>query len=396
MRILMTGPWPVAHARHGGQIRAESIIDAYRRQGHEVKFKGIYDPGNVPEGHTTPDDIAINGECMAYIGKTGLPWEISLWDSFANVPSLFAEFEASVRRFRPDIVQFEEPYLWPVVKKLRDRGLLGSARIVHSSYNFETDYRRDLARIANRFDQRVLSHVADQEREISRECDLVITVSDDDARSFEGLGAAQVVVARNGSRLIQPSLAALAAVSAYCGGEPYALFVSSAHPPNAEGFVKFSMAKRENLPGRLVIGGGVYRLLEPIRNSNPILRDAEIVGLVEPDVLQALLACAAVILLPKTSGGGSNLKTSEALMACRPVVATSMAFIGFENWRNALNVQIADDPDTFWKNVAEHLNSPVPRVANNLDAQRKLLLWEACLAPMIAAVEQLHKTTAMQ
>lgn len=390
MRILVTGPWPVAHARHGGQIRAESIIDAYRHRGHEVMFKGIYDPGNVPQDHTTRDDIAIDAECMAYIGKSGLPWEIALWDSFAGVPSLFARFESAVRLFQPDIVQFEEPYLWPVVKKLRDRGMLGSARIVHSSYNFETDYRRELARLADHFDQRILSHVAGQEMEISQECDLVVTVSDDDARCFKRLGARHVVVARNGSRLIQPTPQALSAVGAYFGGDPYALFVSSAHPPNAEGLVKFSKAMRGSLPGRLVVAGGVYRLLEPFRNANPLLRDADIVGMVEPDVLQALLARAAVILLPKTSGGGSNLKTSESLIANRPVVATSMAFVGFESWRNAADVQIADDAFTFWSAVTQHLESPMPLASGELDAERKLLLWEACLAPMIAAVERLH------
>lgn len=390
MRILMTGPWPVAHARHGGQIRAESIIEAYRRCGHEVLFKGIYDPGNVPESHTTSDDVAIDADCMAYIARSGLPWEISLWDSIAAVPSLFAGFEAAVRRFQPDIVQFEEPYLWPVIKKLRDQGVLGAARIVHSSYNFETDYRRDLARIAARFDEQVLSHVARQEIEISQQCDLVVTVSDEDARCFEKLGAQHVVVARNGSRLIRPSVDALAAVSAYCGGEPYALFVSSAHPPNAEGFIKFCAAGRGNLPAKLVVGGGVHNLLEPIRNSIPLLRDADIVGLVEPDVLQALLACAAVILLPKTSGGGSNLKTSEALLANRPVVATSMAFVGFEAWRSVPGVQIADDASTFWTAVTHHLESPTPRVSCELDTQRRLLLWEVCLAPMISAVEELR------
>src|SRR5215468_5846539 len=67
MRVLMLGPWAVARPRHGGQIRAASIIEAYRGRGHEVMFIGIFDPGNVPFADTGPNDIVINDTAMAYM-----------------------------------------------------------------------------------------------------------------------------------------------------------------------------------------------------------------------------------------------------------------------------------------------------------------------------------------
>jgi hypothetical protein len=200
MRILILGPWPVVNPRHGGQIRAASIIDAYVARGHDVRFMGIFDPNNVLASEHGPDDVGVDDEVAAYIGRhSALPFW-SFWLSFAEVPSLFERFAAVVREFCPDIVQFEEPYLWPVVRGLRDRKLLDKARVIHSSYNFETELRRDLMKIEGGVDERVMALVAEQEREIVREVDLVVTVSDYDAECFRRIGATSIIVARNGRR----------------------------------------------------------------------------------------------------------------------------------------------------------------------------------------------------
>jgi len=386
MRILILGPWAIARPRHGGQIRAANIVQAYSSEGHEVKFVGVYDPGNVPLSDTTRDDVPIDHAVMHYIHHSGLPWEISLWRAFVDVKPLYERFVAVVRDFRPDIVQFEEPYLWPLVRALRGAGELGRARVIHSSYNFETQYRRELGRIAGHLDEAVLGDVALQERQIARECDMVITVSDDDADSFKKLGAPRVIVARNGSSAISPSPAAVRAVDGYTGGAPFALFVSSAHPPNAEGLLHFVDGIEETLPGKLFVCGAVYRLLAERRKKHRLLRDADMWGMVEPQVLEALLSRASVVLLPKTSGGGSNLKTSEALLARRPVVATRLAFTGFEDWQDLSGVEIEDDPMQFWQRVAHRLESTEPAWNGQADARRNELLWEACLAPMLNEV----------
>ena len=38
------------------------------------------------------------------------------WHAFAEVPEAFAWFVDLVVRFKPDILEFEEPYLWPIVR----------------------------------------------------------------------------------------------------------------------------------------------------------------------------------------------------------------------------------------------------------------------------------------
>ncbi|WP_285412450.1 glycosyltransferase family 4 protein [Variovorax sp. efr-133-TYG-130] len=391
MRILIFGPWAITRARHGGQIRAANIVSAYRAAGHDVKFIGIYDPNNVPPLDTTRDDVPIDATVMQFVHASGVPWQISLWRSFAECKVLFERFVAIVRDFKPDVVQFEEPYMWPLVRTLRDSSHLRDVRIIHSSYNFETEYRRELSRIAGHFDEAVLLDVAQQEEQIARECDLVITVSDDDARSFRALGASRVIVARNGSSRVLPCKTAIRAVNDYLGAQSFALFVSSAHPPNAQGLLQFVEGIEQPLPGKLIICGAVFKLLESQRRKHRLLRDAEIWGMVDPEVLQALLARASVVILPKTSGGGSNLKTSEALLSARPVVATRFAFTGFEDWQDLQGVWIEDEPIMFWRRVAEQLRSerdPSSTWHESAFERRNHLLWEACLVPMVDALAQ--------
>jgi hypothetical protein len=384
----MLGPWAIGHPRHGGRIRAATIAAAYRASGHDVLFMGIYDPTNVPLEDTTPDDVAIDQLATDYIARSGGCWEISLWDAFAEVPELFARFEDAVRRFRPDAIQLEEQYLWPVVRALRARGRLSGAAIIHSSYNFETEYQQDLAAVCGKENRELLRKVASQEEEIARESDLVAAVSDHDADCFRRIGAKRVIVVRNGGRRPEVFTAATVGLDGYLGDTPFALFVSSAHPPNARGLLDLARGLESPLPGLLAVCGGVGALLEPYRRNYPLIRDARMLGIVDPAILDALLLRASVILLPKTRGGGSNLKTSEALLTNRPIVGTTQAFVGFEPWAGMPGVTVEDDPAMFWRHVARHLTERAGALASN-DRRCDELLWPACIAPLVSAVSEI-------
>ncbi len=393
MRVFMLGQWPIGRPRHGGQIRAASIAAAYRASGHDVLFMGVFDPTNVPLEDTTPNDVAIDQRAIDYIVRSGRTFEFSLWNAFAEVPELFARFQDAVLRFQPDAVQLEEIYLWPVVRALRDRGYLPDVPIIYSSYNFETEYRRDLAEIYGYENWELLHKVASEEEQIARESDLVVAVSDYDAACFHRIGAKRVMVVRNGGKQPDSAAEATAALDSYFGNTRVALFVSSAHPPNARGLLDLAQGLRPPLPGLLLICGSVGKLLEPHQKNCPLIRDARMLGIVDPPVLEALLLRASVILLPKTRGGGSNVKTSEALLTNRPIVATTQAFVGFEPWVEAPGVTIEDDPVLFWQRVVDHLTEPRNPLALN-ERNCHDLLWPVCIAPLVTAVEDIVRVNS--
>src|SRR5262249_14239918 len=145
---------------------------------------GTVDPNNVPRSEMGPHDLAIDQSVMEFIWRSGLPMQVSLWQAFAQIPHHLARFIRLVEQVRPHVVQVEEPYLWPVVRVLLREGHLKGVRIVHSSYNFETDHQRDLANIKGPVQESFLKQVAATEREIAAVSDLVVTVSNTDAASF--------------------------------------------------------------------------------------------------------------------------------------------------------------------------------------------------------------------
>lgn len=395
MRILILAPWLYRNPRNGGQLRAASITRAYEDAGHEVRSVGLYIPSESQVNDIRPTDIALTGAVGKFHGA--LPSderrsEMSWWEAVAASPESFAAFAQVVREFRPDLLQFEEVALWPVVRRLKRERHLEGVTIVHSSYNFETIAWRHRSVAAGDVTPETIRDIAQIEQGIASEVDLILTVSEGDAQEFVKLNAAKVCVAPNGVSCGRGAGANTGSVSSYLpASSPYALFVSSAHPPNARGIVDFA-AGASGHPlrhGEIMVCGKVGALMEAapqFRKATKILGKCRFLGWVDDAALSALYRNARVVILPKMYSGGSNLKTAEAIVSGRPIVATKLAFEGFERWMGLPGVAIADDPDEFWSLVDSYLvNEHVeqPRPQETIEG----LLWKNCLRPMIRAAE---------
>ena len=87
----------------------------------------------------------------------------------------------------------------------------------------------------------------------------------------------------------------------------------------------------------------------------------EVTGFV-PDV-RPFLAAAAVVIVPLLSGSGTRLKILEAMAMGKAVVSTTVGAEGID-YVNGHDIVIADEPETFAKNIATLLTD---------DEKRKLL-----------------------
>ena len=103
--------------------------------------------------------------------------------------------------------------------------------------------------------------------------------------------------------------------------------------------------------------------------------------------LDYLINRAAVVLLPIAQGGGSNIKTAEALLSGRPIVASSTAFRGYEAFRNSAGVTIEDNVGRFRHAVRMALSKTPPTVAIRTEAES--LLWERCVFNIPSAMRNL-------
>ncbi|WP_411969860.1 glycosyltransferase [Mesorhizobium sp. CA12] len=164
-----------------------------------------------------------------------------------------------------------------------------------------------------------------------------------------------------------------------------ALFVGSGHPPNARGFLQMTDPDLGFLSAseRIVVVGGVA---DQIRNDPGFLRRRgadnariELLGMQDGANLSALIELADVVMLPIVEGGGTNIKTAEALYNRKPVVATSFALRGYEQFKHWPNVRLADRPEDFRDVLAQALRSE-PETLNSADiAQLDTLLWSSTL-----------------
>jgi hypothetical protein len=107
------------------------------------------------------------------------------------------------------------------------------------------------------------------------------------------------------------------------------------------------------------------------------------------DRLVGLLQVADIILLPITEGGGSNLKTAEAIVSEKRVVATEYAFRGFDELKKLSNIFIATKPQEFREAIMRALQTePLNRTDKEQELE-KVVLWQNCLKNLVSEVSAL-------
>lgn len=393
MRVLQLTSYPIQPRRHGGQRRAGAIADAYRRSGADCRRAELWAPelypgagraGLLPAGRATRRAL-IDIDPRADLKLAGL----LLGDRQAR-----AALVNAWRRHRPEVVQFEQPFLWPAARALLEAGEVPPAYLVYSSQNVEADMKEWIYRQA--LPGADAAEASGRAREIEADlvarADLVVAVTDADAARFRDAGARRLAVVPNGSdpRTARPErLAHWREQMRRWGWARFAAFVSSSHWPNFAGLLDLVGPELQFLPpdaGLLAIGG-VSFLIDAERSLRPAVdlgrlrtvRDAD------DDDLAALLELAGVILLPINAGGGSNLKTVEALLTGRPIVATPFAFRAYEAHRGRPQVALADDRRAFRQAVQRSILSPPPP-AGPLDDELLALTWPRLGERFVAAV----------
>lgn len=394
-RILILAPWPFRTPRNGGQLRADAIVRAYKSSGFSVRTASIFDRGRTQTHDVWPDDIPFMQGVIDIMQRAPTKRESSelkVWEAVAAAQDSFAAFSELVRTFKPNAIQFEEPFLWPVIRRLRADGLLRDVPIIHSSHNFETTAWRDLQIAGAKVSAATLREIAEVEQDIALHCESIVTVSEHDALEFRALGAANVNVALNGTSFV-PTSSKVSLIDAFLAQAPYALFVSSRHPPNAHGLVELAASSSNCLlkSGEVLIAGTVgtsVRNARRFKHAQKILSRSRYLGWIADDLRDGLYERSRVVLLPKTLGGGSNLKTAEALASGRPIVATSLAMRGFESFSGLPGITIADEANGFWSAVNCHLETPWQPPLRDATTMATLT-WNECLRPMVASTLRL-------
>jgi hypothetical protein len=275
---------------------------------------------------------------------------------------------------------------------------LRSTKIVYSSHNVEYQLIGDaVSSEAHPIPADTVALIRTMEMDLVANADLVIAVSEADADIFRP-AAKQVTIAPNG---IWPRGRA--------GGQDYwekelrgrrlALFVGSAHPPNAAGFVNLLGPSLSFLsPSELVvIVGGVCNLLrsDPQFRENIGLNLARsiLVGSQDRGGLSTLIEKADVVLVPITKGGGTNIKTAEGLYNRKLMICTPKAVRGYETFLDMPSMLVRETPEEFRAALVGALRGEFNTrpVLNRSQVERlKTLLWSSTLAELGTHIEKLQ------
>src|SRR4051794_36685524 len=113
------------------------------------------------------------------------------------------------------------------------------------------------------------------------------------------------------------------------------------------GFVEMVGKDSSFLPegNKIVLAGGISEYFRATYQGQKYVKFWKNIlplGFLSEEHLTGLLAQSDIILLPITSGGGSNLKTAEAILSGKKIVATNFAFCGFEKYARLPNIYIAN------------------------------------------------------
>lgn len=395
MKILCLSTHPIEDPMHGGQHRLHNIVAGLRSRGHEVCSAGVLASPTYPPSPffvPGPEPVAL----AAVLDHYGLMEDWVISKIFSNDKAAFLALAGKIK-MRPDVIFIEQPWLFRFAERFNREINYGRARLIYGSENIEHHLK---GAILERYYGS--HHVAECRDRISeceihaiRHSDITFCVSQSDVEWTREHAARPPILAANGVIDRRASMADIAAANKITQGRKFALYCASAHPPNMEGFFDIFGDGAGCIPpdARMVVAGGAGRSIadDPrLARTGSLQRQFVDAGMVSESVLRGLLATAHVMVLPITSGGGTNLKTAEALWSGRHVVATPTAMRGFEAFSNAPGVQVTDASADFLNAVRTAFLKPNLQITIHERERRSVVLWENTLAAMMDTIDAME------
>lgn len=400
-KILMFATYTIANPQHGGQKRVRAIYDAYKKSDKTTPFfTAIYLPLHYKD--SWKNDIAISKQHVRNLAENPLTGDVILGEITKTDHKLRKEIISRIKSVNPDIIEFEHPFLYIGIKEIL-REIKYSGRIVYSSHNIEYVMKQEMLENEN-FDSEkikdIVSKIKEVEKSIIKDADLIFAVSGSDVKTIESLNPkSEVILAQNG---IAKEIEQKEDVEYWDnlfkvqGVDKIAVFIGSAHPPNWTGYQKMIGAKVGSLKNneRIVMAGSIGEYFQGLYNDNTaestiFWKRVYSTGRLTEARLIGLISRADCILLPIVEGGGSNLKTAEALLSEKPIVGTTHAFRAFENFMSFPNVEVAKNSDEFRDKIADVLRRPKKTLSNSQKNSLQDVTWDKVLSNAVRKVEEL-------
>ena len=386
--VLLLSNYPYKIPRSGGQIRSKTICDRYVKEGYTCIPLVVREESNyVGESDPAQEVIFPDNSPYRLYKNIFVPF-ISEYSSGIFAVESVDVMKAICRRIDQtiDVIHIEGPFLFKLGQKLKNEVLqMKDSKLVYSSQNIEYKLKADMlscTNISSVIKSTLIADIKSLELDAVKQADLVLAVSNEDKDFLEKESGRQVILGVNAAHKQEATSYSLELWRKKLPSK-YFVFVGSAHQPNVVGF--FSML--EHTEGslseeiKIVIVGNVSVMFETshqyVKNKSVDKQKLILLGMVTDEDLAAVLALAHAVLIPIISGGGTNLKTAEALLSGKYIVSTSKGFRGYEQYINVdRGVFIGNTPEEFQKNMQVVWELPSMDLSNRCGQD---LTWDYAL-----------------
>lgn len=260
---------------------------------------------------------------------------------------------------KPDVILFEQPFLYLGMQQLLQE-LESTTPLIYSSHNVESHMMQEIF-ASQSLDQKYASELAQlqkSEGSLTQSAIGIISVSKEDEEVFLKCGGKNIIVQGNGVNPLKTSKLKrlrVRRVMKKLGISSYALFVGSSHRPNIDGFIELIGTRLGYLPpdSMIFLAGDIARGLQPeVEKIDPVWGSLMWARLynwdrVSEKTLSALYTEASCVLLPISGGGGSNIKTAEALSSNKKVIGTKSSLRGYKFEGHNFDIWVVDSNDDF-------------------------------------------------
>ncbi|MFN5745923.1 MAG: glycosyltransferase [Methylococcaceae bacterium] len=395
MKILILCTYPIEEPTHGGQLRVRNIVDAYRSAGHDVQVAGVLGSEQYPKeegfisfpGYETlasiyPDPFLMEDYAIGKLMVGDAEW--------------FKKISEKIK-ITPDVIEVVQPWLSLFCERyISENGI--NPVVIYSSQNVEFILKEKIVSsyLGEVCGAKAREEILGCELAAIEMADAIIGVSKDDVTWLRQITNKPILLSPNGVRPWQASAQGVKSAKDIVQNKHYALYCASAHPPNVTGFFELFGGGFGSLnPDQaMVIAGAVGYWIagdQRLHQSAKLAERIVVAGKVSQPCLEGLLEMAHTIVLPITQGGGTNLKTAEALWSGKYVVATTVAMRGFEEFIGDQGVFVANDASEFKKTIRHVMAMDPLQISDANREKRKRVLWADCLKDLPTFAERLLK-----
>jgi predicted NodU family carbamoyl transferase len=346
-RILQLTTYAIEEPDHGGKHRCHQIRKRLQQeyQVYNLAFEWGTEPSHWP------NIITLDATYLEKNSINGYLADIVMCDYIYLQPNIYRKICEMVRGLSPTAILLEQPYLWPLVQRLIDDEIVRSdINLIYSSHNIEIKLKNDIYRkvLDRNAYSKNLTKVFYVEEMAIRACDAAIAVSEIDAEFIKSKNVqARVKVFGNGS--LYPELNDLQESwdIKFNNKKTNWVFVGSQHEPNIIGLEMLTneLSKLEARSFTLwVFGGAGLGLVERLRENGVTKLPAflKIMGPADASDIDAAILGSSGVVLPIIDGGGSNLKTAQALLSKKYILGTTHSFRSFETYIDEPGVCVCD------------------------------------------------------